>query len=1217
MQTLQPKRCLWLACGILMSAGLVTTQAYHEKVLANNPTAYWRLDDKAQVPAADLAKNSGSVGAAVDGFYLGAAAHPSPGALAAGSDTAVAVDATAGTVVSVPYSAALNPSSAFTVEVWFNPNVENAAGTLTCALASGQFGAPRSGWLIYQSDTGWNFRMYNQNGLNTSVNLTGGPAPVAGTWYHVVAVYDGTTAFVYVNGVQAASGAPTGYVPSAGGPLFIGGRSDSSFWWSGSADELAIYGKALSATEIDAHYQNGISASPATPYDQLILTSGPLGYYRLNEPAYTPPTVLPVAKNLGSSGAAGDGSYNPGVDAQVTGPRPPTYSGFEADNTAGGFNGSAGYVGTPFNLNDLTAFTVMGWLKRGAVHSGRGGYFGQNDLLEFGDADGGANIEAWINAYGTNIKIPYPFRDDEWGFIALVGDGTQATLYVNGLPASTITQTVDSYGSSAFNFNIGGGGIFNATGDNFLGVVDEVAVFDKALTAAQVQEIYYAANIAPIITSQPAAPARDVYVGNVVTLRVGAAGTPPLRYQWRKGGSDLPGQTAAELVFTSITAADAGSYDVVVSNNYGDVPSAGVTLTVKPPETTAPVLQYATGTRSFTGVRVWFSEPLDPVSAQTPSNYRLSGGVNVTAATLSAPAGSPGDSIVVLVTSAQTPGQTYTLTVDGVKDQTVPANSIAAGSTVQFSSWTLATGYLTFEHYDNITGAADTDIERALQDPRVIAGTPTTAGYIAGRFDTRTVFPDDSHEFFLSRMTGWITPTETADYYFFLRADDAARLYLTTTGTTETIPNPATDTPICTEPDCCDGFYEPDSGDPATTATPITLEAGKRYGVLALLKEHGGGDYLMVAWRKSTDTTPAASLPFLPGQYFATYVDPNTDLQFVKQPTDQPGVLPTPVVDFVNKNFVADDGGFTVENTDPEPPGPWLYDATSGLWAAEGSVDGCGGPYNSRLTSPAYVLPATDEVTLTFSHRYSFEADRWDGGQVRISVNGGAFTPVSPDNFTANGYPPGLIQGSGVLNGLRVFHEDSPGYANGEFITSSVILGSFNKNDTIAVQWLGGWDDCATGSHPSWVLKDVKLAYGTAARSSTFEAEATASKQGQPASFTYQWQRNDGAGFVDIPNENAATFRIFPVAADFDARFRVLAKVPGKELASSTVKLTRGPVGPPDLAIARSGLTITITFTGKLQSSATVAGGYTDVGGAQSPYPVPNPTGTLFFRSVN
>ena len=166
------------------------------------------------------------------------------------------------------------------------------------------------------------------------------------------------------------------------------------------------------------------------------------------------------------------------------------------------------------------------------------------------------------------------------------------------------------------------------------------------------------------------------------------------------------------------------------------------------------------------------------------------------------------------------------------------------------------------------------------------------------------------------------------------------------------------------------------------------------------------------------------------------------------------------------------------------------------------------------------------------------------------------------------------------------------------------------------MQFLGGWDDCASGLHPSWVLKSLNLAYGTAARASTFEAEVAASKQGQPAPFTYQWQRDDGAGFVDIPNENAATFRIFPVAADFDARFQVLAKVPGKELASNTVKLTRGPVGPPEIGIARSGLTITITFTGKLQSSANVAGPYTEVGGAQSPYPVPNPTGTSFFRAV-
>ncbi len=1213
MKTHPNNKSLQIVFGILLGSGLVSTQAdYAAKVLSNNPVNYWRLNEKVQVPAPDLANNGGSLGASANGFYVGAATHPVPGALAAGSDTAASFDATAGTVVSVPYSSELNPNSAFTVEAWLNPNADYTTAAPGCALASGQFASPRSGWLIYQVDTGWSFRMYNQNGTTPSVNIIGGPAPVMGTWQHVVAVYDGTNAYVYVNGAQGASAVSTGYVPSAGGVLFMGGRSDSSFWWNGSADEVAIYGKALTASEIDAHYKNGISATPATPYNQAVLTSGPLAYYRLNEPAYTPPATLPVAKNLGSSGAAGDGSYNPGANAQAPGPRPPLFNAFEADNTGGGFNGVAGYVGTTTTLNDLAKFTVMGWVKRGTVHSGRGGYFGQNDLLEFGDADGGANIEAWINAYNTNIKIPYPFGDSEWGSMTLVGDGTQVTLYTNGVAASTLTQTVDSYGTSAFNFNIGGGGIFNAAGDYFLGNIDEVAVFDKALTAAQVEEIYYSANIAPTITKQPTAPARDLYEGNPVTLSVAAAGTPPLSYQWRKGGADLSGKTSADLVFDNIKVSDGGGYDVVVRNAYGTVTSAVVNLTIKPADTTPPTLLYATGSRSFNKVRVWFSEGLDTATAQTASNYQLSDGVTVSSATLSAPAGSPGDNIVDLVTSAQTPGQTYTLTVNGVKDQGVPANAIAAGSTVQFSSWTLVPGALMFEHYDNITGSAIADITKGLADPRVVAGTPTTSGLITGEFTTRKVFPDDSHENYLARITGVITPKQDGDYTFFVRSDDASQVYLSTNETK--IPNPATDTPICAESGCCRAFQEP--GDPATS-DPITLQAGKRYAITVLHKEGTGGDWLMLAWRNSTDATAAADLPNLSAEFFATYADPNAELKFVKQPTDQVGSLPTPVVEFVSKNFAANDGGFTVENSDKVPPGPWVYDAAGGLWSADGGESACTGPYNSRLISPAFVVPETEEVTLDFTHRYSFEGDGWDGGQVRISVNGGAFTPVPADNFTANGYATRLIQGSGILNGQRAFNADSPGYAAGTFITSSAILGSFKKNDTIVVQFVGGWDDCSTGSVPGWVIKNIKLSYGKAPRAVTFESQASATRQGQPTTFGYQWQRDDGAGFVDIADAKGASFRFFPVAADFNARFRVVASVPGKALNSNTVKLLSGGTGePPTISISTAAGVTTINFTGALQSAASVAGPFQNVTGASSPYTVPAATGISFFRSV-
>lgn len=1203
-----------LAWAALLALGLLPAQAdYPAKVLSQGPTHYWRLGENVTVPAGDKAANLGSLGTAAEGYYVGAASHPAPGALTAGSDTAVSLDATAGTAVSVPYSAELNPTAAFTVEAWLNPNVETTTAAPTCALASGQFASPRSGWLIYQVDNGWSFRMYNENGTATSLSIVGGSAPSIGAWHHVVAVYDGTTAYVYVNGVQSASGAPTGYVPSAGGPLLIGGRSDSSFWWNGIADEVAIYGKALTAAEIDAHYKNGTSAAPTTPYQQLILASAPLAYYRLNEQAYTPPATLPTAKNLGSSSTAGDGSYNPGIDAKAAGPRPPGYSGFEAANTGIGANGTAGFVGTQANLNDLAQFTITGWLKRGTMHSGRGGYFGQNDLLEFGDADAGANIEAWINAYGTNIKIPFPFKNNEWGQITLVGDGASVVLYTNGLPAASITQAVDTYGTSSYNFNIAGGGIFNTAGDHFLGNVDEVAVFDKALTAAQVLEIYYAANIAPVITSQPSAPARDLYEGNTVTLTVAASGTPPLRYQWRKAGSDLAGKTTADLTFTSITVADTGTYDVVVTSDHGTVTSTPVTLTIKPADVTAPVVQYAAGTSTFNSVQVWFSEALEAASAQNAANYVMSEGLTVTSATLSAPPGSPGDNIVILATAAQTPGKTYTLTVSGVKDQGAPANTIAPGSTISFSSWTLASGVLKFEHFDAITGAADSDITKGLADPRVIAGTPTTSGYIQGRFDTRTIFADDSHEAYLARITGWITPTESGDYYFFLGSDDAGRLYLSSN---ETPPNPETDTPICIEMDCCGAFMEPDSGDAATTATPITLQAGKRYAILALLKEGGGGDHLEVAWRKSTDTTAAAGLPRIPGQYLSAYVDPNAEVQFTQQPTDQPATLPTPVVEFATADFTKNDAGFTVENSQPAPPGPWVHNASGGGWSADGAESGCTGPYNSRLNSPAYVVPENEEVTLTFSHRYSFEGDYWDGGQVRISVNGGAFASVNPDAFTANGYAAGKIQGDGLLNGQRAFNGDSAGYATGSFVTSTVILGAFKKNDSIVVQFFGGWDSCTTASVPGWVVKNVQLAYGKAPRASTFEAVASATRQGKPTTFAYQWQRDDGAGFKDIANATTATLRLFPTAADLNARFRVVAGVPGKSINSNTVKLVEGGSTPPEIAIARSGAGITVTFTGKLQSAASPAGPYAEVPAATSPYLVPAATGPQFFRST-
>ena len=75
---------------------------------------------------------------------------------------------------------------------------------------------------------------------------------------------------------------------------------------------------------------------------------------------------------------------------------------------------------------------------------------------------------------------------------------------------------------------------------------------------------------------------------------------------------------------------------------------------------------------------------------------------------------------------------------------------------------------------------------------------------------------------------------------------------------------------IADEPNCCNAFLEP--GDGVTqTSLPQNLTAGKNYFIQALMKEGGGGDYVKVAWRKSGDTTPAASLQPIPGEFLSVY----------------------------------------------------------------------------------------------------------------------------------------------------------------------------------------------------------------------------------------------------------------------------------------------------------------------------------------------------------
>ena len=158
----------------------------------------------------------------------------------------------------------------------------------------------------------------------------------------------------------------------------------------------------------------------------------------------------------------------------------------------------------------------------------------------------------------------------------------------------------------------------------------------------------------------------------------------------------------------------------------------------------------------------------------------------------------------------------------------------------------------------------NTDVGTLLSDPNY-PNTPDMVSYAAG-LDTRSVFPDDTHDQYGARLTGWITPQVTDDYNFYIRSDDASQLWISTDSTAANL------LLVAEEDACCNPFMDP--GNPQTTVTPIHLLAGQKYFIEILHKEGGGGDYAQVAWQSASGTNAAASLTPLVSTILSSDADP-------------------------------------------------------------------------------------------------------------------------------------------------------------------------------------------------------------------------------------------------------------------------------------------------------------------------------------------------------
>jgi hypothetical protein len=157
--------------------------------------------------------------------------------------------------------------------------------------------------------------------------------------------------------------------------------------------------------------------------------------------------------------------------------------------------------------------------------------------------------------------------------------------YLDGAPVSTARVTANL--ADALNAEPVTIGACNSSAGMthfFRGIVDEVALYNRALSDAEIQAIYAAGDAgkckSPLIRLQPTSQLG--FWGKSVTFEVMVASEDPPSYQWNKDGAPIAGATNAILTLTNLQFVDAGSYQVVVSNGMGTVTSDQAVLTVNP-----------------------------------------------------------------------------------------------------------------------------------------------------------------------------------------------------------------------------------------------------------------------------------------------------------------------------------------------------------------------------------------------------------------------------------------------------------------------------------------------------------------------------------------------------------------------------------------------------------------------------------------------------------
>ncbi len=356
--------------------------------------------------------------------------------------------------VSIPDNSTLDVNGALTVEAWIKP-------------------LDTSTWHAIISRNEYGKRLLLAPNANIQAAFGGNPVTttsssvIAGEWNHVVYVSNNVTGKIFVNGVCVMTG-NAGANFSSSKTIYIGKTTSNYYPFYGGIDNVRVYSRCLSDSEIVENYQNG--------KNKIGLVAHWSFRENMDNLTITDPSLNPLNKSLvfDSSENMNDGEKAKDVQRSGEGIRGSLY-----------FDGVDDYVRIPdtSSLDISGKLTVSAWIKPEDISTWHT-IFSRDEYCRRLLLAPNGNVQAdfGVAILTTNTS---PVVGNAWNHVVYVSDGDNGTIYVNG--TAVLSGPGGAVFASGYDVFIGKttGGYYP-----FKGMIDEVKVYARALPALEILQEY-------------------------------------------------------------------------------------------------------------------------------------------------------------------------------------------------------------------------------------------------------------------------------------------------------------------------------------------------------------------------------------------------------------------------------------------------------------------------------------------------------------------------------------------------------------------------------------------------------------------------------------------------------------------------------------------------------------------------------------------------------